>query len=204
MTIGSRPLILASGSRYRRELLERLGLPFTVIVPDLDESPLGGEAPAGTARRLAVAKARAVAVAHPDALVIGSDQVADCDGVAVSKPGSHDVARAQLATLSGRSIVFHTAVALIDAASHRCQLRQMDVTSRFRLLDVPTIESYLLRERPYDCAGAVRSESLGIALFDSIESDDPTALIGLPLISVAAMLRNEGVDVLGAPLRDAR
>ncbi|HEX8738959.1 MAG TPA: Maf family nucleotide pyrophosphatase [Casimicrobiaceae bacterium] len=204
MTIGSRPLILASGSRYRRSLLERLGLPFAVIAPDLDETPLDGEAPAATARRLAIAKARAVAVAHPDALVIGSDQVADCDGVAVSKPGSHDAARAQLSALSGRSIVFHTAVALIDAASHRCQLRQVDVTSRFRLLDIATIESYLVREHPYDCAGAVRSESLGIALFDSIESDDPTALIGLPLISVAAMLRNEGVDVLGAPARDAR
>lgn len=204
MAIGSRPLILASGSRYRRALLERLGLPFTAIAPDLDETPQDGEAPATTARRLAIAKARAVAVVHPDALVIGSDQVADCDGVAISKPGSHDAARAQLTALSGRSIVFHTAVALIDGASHRCQLRQVDVTSRFRLLDVATIESYLVRERPYDCAGAVRSESLGIALFDSIESDDPTALIGLPLISVAAMLRNEGIDVLGAPLRDTR
>lgn len=199
-----RPLILASGSRYRRALLERLGQPFAVVAPDLDEAKLHGESPAATARRLAIAKARAVAAAHPDALVIGSDQVADCDGAALSKPGSHEAARAQLATLSGRSIVFHTAVALIDAPSHRCQLRQVDVASRFRVLDTRAIESYLRRERPYDCAGAVRSESLGIVLFESIESDDPTALIGLPLISVVSMLRNEGVDVLDTPAPGVR
>src|SRR5574340_935025 len=195
---GDRPIILASGSTYRRALLERLRLPFAVIAPDIDETPLRDEPPAGTARRLAIAKARAVAVRYADALVIGSDQVADCDGTAISKPGSHAAARTQLAALSGRSIVFHTAVALIDAASHRCQLREVGVTSRFRTLDPATIENYLVRERPYDCAGAVRSESLGIALFDAIESDDPTALVGLPLIALAAMLRNEGVDVLEA------
>ncbi|MBS0327784.1 MAG: septum formation protein Maf [Proteobacteria bacterium] len=195
-TIDFRPLILASGSRYRKSLLERLGVPFDTVAPDLDETPVDGEAPAATARRLAIAKARAVAVARPGTLVIGSDQVADCDGVAVSKPGTHEAARAQLASLSGRRIVFHTAVALIDAASHRCQLREVDVTSRFRRLDPATIERYLVRERPYDCAGAVRSESLGIALFESIENADPTALIGLPLIAVTSMLANEGVDVL--------
>ena len=196
MAIGSRPLILASGSRYRRALLERLGLPFTAIAPDLDETPQDGEAPATTARRLAIAKARAVAVVHPDALVIGSDQVADCDGVAVSKPGSHDAARAQLTALSGRSIVFHTAVALIDGASHRCQLRQVDVTSRFRLLDVATIESYLVRERPYDCAGSAKAEGLGIALISRLQGDDPTALIGLPLIALVDLLAAEGVNVV--------
>lgn len=197
--IDSRPLILASGSRYRRALLERLGLPFEVAAPDIDETPLPGEDPAATARRLAIAKARAVATARPRALVIGSDQVADCDGVALSKPGTHEAAHAQLASLSGRRIVFHTAVALIDAASHRCQLTQIDVTSCFRRLDAATIENYLSRERPYDCAGAVRSEALGIALFERIESGDPTALVGLPLIAVTSMLANEGVDVLGTP-----
>lgn len=202
--IDARPVILASGSRYRRSLLVRLGLPFEALAPDLDETPLADEAPAATARRLAIAKARAVAVARPDALVIGSDQVADCDGVAVSKPGSHEAARAQLASLSGRRIVFHTAVALIDGTSHRCQLAQVDVASRFRALDAATIERYLVRERPYDCAGAVRSESLGIALFESIESDDPTALIGLPLIAVTSMLAHEGVDVLALPAARAR
>lgn len=196
-TIDTRPLILASGSRYRRTLLERLGVPFEVAAPDIDETAAPGEGPAATARRLAIAKARAVATARSDALVIGSDQVADCDGVALSKPGTHEAARAQLASLSGRRIVFHTAVALIDAASHRCQLSQVDVTSCFRRLDAATIDNYLLRERPYDCAGAVRSESLGIALFERIESGDPTALIGLPLIAVTSMLANESVDVLG-------
>lgn len=191
-----RPLILASASRYRRMLLERLGWPFEVISPNIDETATPGEEPAATARRLAIAKARHVAASAREALVLGSDQVADCDGMALSKPGSHDAAHAQLAMLSGRSIVFHTAVALIDAASHRCQLRQVDVVSHFRTLDAATIESYLAREQPYDCAGSVRSEALGIALLERIESDDPTALIGLPLISVAAMLRHEGVDVL--------
>lgn len=198
-TTATRPVILASGSPYRRALLERLGLTFSVVRPDIDEAPLAGELPAETARRLAIAKARAVALTRVDALVIGSDQVADCDGVAMSKPGSHGAARAQLSALSGRSIVFHTALAVIDAASHRCQLREVAVTSRFRQLDAATIEDYLRREQPYDCAGAVRSESLGIALFDAIENDDPTALVGLPLIAVASMLRNEGVDVLRTP-----
>ena len=161
---------------------------------------LPGEAPAATACRLADAKARAVAARRPDALVIGSDQVADCNGIAISKPGDHATAVAQLTALSGRVIVFHTAVALVDAATGTGETRLVDVRSAFRALSPAAIEHYLQRERPYDCAGAVKSEALGIALFDRIESDDPTALIGLPLIALTDMLRALGVDVLAARL----
>jgi septum formation protein len=192
---GSRPLLLASTSRYRRELLERLGLPFTTAAPGTDESPLPGERPAATALRLAEAKARSVAPAHPGMLIIGSDQVADCGGEPVGKPGTHERAVAQLAQLSGRTVVFHTGLALLDTVSGRCQTALVDVRSTFRTLSAGEIDAYLRRERPYDCAGAVKSEALGIALFDRIESDDPTALIGLPLIRLAAMLREAGVAV---------
>jgi len=195
-----RPLVLASTSRYRRQLLARLLLPFDVVAPDIDEIELPGEAPAATACRLADAKARAVAARRPDALVIGSDQVADCNGIAISKPGDHATAVAQLTALSGRVIVFHTAVALVDAATGAGETRLVDVRSAFRALSPAAIEHYLQRERPYDCAGAVKSEALGIALFDRIESDDPTALIGLPLIALTDMLRAHGVDVLAASL----
>ena len=191
-----RPLVLASTSRYRRQLLERLGLPFTVAAPGTDESALTGEKPAATALRLAEAKARAVAARHPDALVIGSDQVADCDGDAISKPGDHAAATAQLARLAGRTVVFHTGLALLDAATGQCQTALVDVRSTFRQLTAEEIEAYLSRERPYDCAGAVKSEALGIALFEAIASDDPTALIGLPLIRLTSMLRAAGVSVL--------
>jgi septum formation protein len=191
-----RTLVLASTSRYRKALLDRLGYPFEVAPPDLDETALPGEAPAATACRLAEAKARTVAARYAHALVIGSDQVADDAGVALGKPGDHAGAVAQLLALSGRTIVFHTAIALVDAASLRCQLRLVDVRSTFRSLSPAAIEHYLRRERPYDCAGAVKSEALGIALFDRIESDDPTALIGLPLIALIDLLHGEGVDVL--------
>ena len=194
-----RPLVLASTSRYRRALLERLGLPFDVRSPGVDETALPGEAPAATASRLAEAKARAVAAHYASALVIGSDQVADAGGVAVGKPGDHAGALAQLRALSGRSVVFHTAVALVDAASRRCQLRLVDVATTFRALTPAAIEDYLRREKPYDCAGSIRSERLGIALVESIASDDPTALIGLPLIAVIDLLQAEGVTVLGSP-----
>jgi septum formation protein len=191
------PIVLASTSRYRRELLARLGHPFEVVPPDVDESPLPGERPADTASRLALAKARAVAGRYRDALVIGADQVADVDGIAVSKPGNHADALTQLRRLSGRMIVFHTAIAVVDAASGRAGSRMVDVRSTFRALGDEAIERYLQRERPYDCAGAVKSESLGIALFESIESTDPTALIGLPLIALVDLLREAGFDVLG-------
>jgi septum formation protein len=190
------PLILASTSRYRRDLLARLGLPFDVVAPGVDEIPLAGETPAHTALRLAEDKARAVATTRGTGLVIGSDQVAECNGEPVGKPGSHFAAVAQLARLSGRTVTFHTGLALVNAASGRVQRELVDVTSTFRELSSTEIDTYLARERPYDCAGSVRSEALGIALFERIASDDPTALIGLPLIALARMLRAEGVDPL--------
>lgn len=188
-----RTLVLGSTSRYRRALLERLGLPFDVVAPDLDESALPGETPAATALRLAEAKARAVALRYPEALVIGSDQVADCDGRPIGKPGNRTAALAQLQSLSGRTVMFHTGVALVDAASGRCRSELVDVASTFRQLTDDEIESYVDREQPWDCAGSVRSEGVGIVLFERIESDDPTALIGLPLIALARLLRSEGV-----------
>ncbi len=188
-------LILASTSAYRRQLLDRLALPYTVVSPATDEAPLPGEAPDAIAERLARAKADAVATLHPGAWVIGSDQVAERDGEALGKPGDHPGAVAQLRAASGRILRFHTAVCLrcvaVDAAVvHR------DVTDvAFRALDEDSIERYLHAERPYDCAGSFKSEGLGIALFDSIRSDDPTALIGLPLIALARMLRRAGFRI---------
>lgn len=190
-------LVLASTSRYRRMLLERLSCPFEMAAPGVDEAALPGETPAATALRLAEAKARAVAAGHADALVIGSDQVAELDGRAVGKPLDHADAVAQLRAASGRTVLFHTAVALVDAASGRCRARLIDVASTFRTLSDDDIARYLAREQPYDCAGSVKSEGCGIALFERIASDDPTALIGLPLIAVVSMLREEGFDVLG-------
>ena len=191
-----RRLVLASTSRYRSALLERLGLQFRVAAPGVDETALPGEVPAQTALRLAEAKARAVALKYPDALVIGSDQIADCAGVPVGKPGSRDAAFAQLRTLSGKTVVFHTGVALVDAASGRCNAMLVDVASTFRTLDPEEIGAYLDREAPFDCAGSVKSEGLGIALFEKIDSSDPTALIGLPLIALCRLLRGEGIDIL--------
>jgi septum formation protein len=193
------PLVLGSTSRYRRALLDRLGLPFEVAAPGVDEAALPGERPAMTALRLAEAKARAVASRYADALVIGSDQVADCDGRAVGKPGDRARAFEQLRALSGRTVVFHTGLALVDAASGRCHRELVDVASTFRTLGDAEIARYLDREQPYDCAGSVKSEALGIVLFDRIASDDPTALIGLPLIALARLLRLEGVEPLLAP-----
>jgi len=191
-------IVLASTSRYRRMLLERLGRPFEAAAPGVDEAALPGERPADTAVRLAEAKARAVASRYPDALVIGSDQVAELDGRAVGKPLDHADAQAQLRSSSGRTVVFHTGVALVNARTGRAHVRLVDVASTFRLLSEDDIERYLTRERPYDCAGSVKSEGFGIALFERIESDDPTALIGLPLITVVDLLRIEGLDVLGS------
>jgi septum formation protein len=195
-TNNARPLVLGSTSRYRRDLLARLGLPFEIAAPDVDESALPGEAPAATALRLSEAKARAVATRYRAALVIGSDQVADCDGRPVGKPGTRERALAELRALSGRTVVFHTGVAVVDAASGRCQKALVDVASTFRTLSDAEIVAYLDREAPYDCAGGVKSEALGIVLFEKIESDDPSALVGLPLIALARMLRAEGVDPL--------
>lgn len=191
-----RRLVLGSTSGYRRALLARLGLPFEVATPDVDETALAGETPVVTAMRLAEAKARAVGSRFADALVIGSDQVADCGGRAVGKPGNRARAVADLRALSGRTVTFHTGVALLDVASGRCQRAMVDVTSTFRSLTDLEIETYLDREAPYDCAGGVKSEALGIALFERIASDDPTALVGLPLIALCRMLRAEGLDPL--------
>jgi septum formation protein len=195
-----RALVLASTSVYREELLSRLGLAFTTASPGIDETPLPDETPAATAARLAEGKARAVAARHPQALVLGSDQVADLDGVAVGKPVDHVDAVRQLTSMSGRTVVFHTGVALVDAASGRAHVRVVEVTTKFRTLTRAAIEQYLRRDRPYDCAASIRAETLGIAVVESIRSDDPTALIGLPLIAVVDLLRTEGIDVLGSPV----
>ncbi|MBU6260591.1 MAG: septum formation inhibitor Maf [Burkholderiales bacterium] len=190
------PLILGSTSRYRRELLQRLRLPFEVVAPAVDETPRPGEAPAALALRLALAKARAVAQAHPQAVVIGSDQVADLDGEAIGKPGDHERARAQLRRLSGRSAVFQTAVAVVRLAAGYERALLAPVTVRFRELDDAEIERYLRLEQPYDCAGSAKCETLGIALLAAIDSDDPTTLVGLPLIRTCELLRGAGIDPL--------
>ncbi len=188
------PLILGSTSRYRRELLQRLGLPFEAVAPRVDETPQPGETPAALAERLAQAKADEVAARHPGAVVIGSDQVAELDGVAIGKPGTHERAVEQLRAMRGRSVVFHTAIAVRHGDFSA--LRRVPVTVRFRALSDAEIETYLRAEQPYDCAGSAKSEGLGIVLLDAIESDDPTALVGLPLIATAALLRGAGLDPL--------
>ena len=189
----ARPLVLGSTSRYRRELLQRLGLPFEVLAPDVDETPLEGEAPSALAQRLALAKARAVASQRPEALVIGSDQVADLDGEPLGKPGTHERAVAQLRRMSGRTVLFQTALAVVCQASGFERVDLAVVRVVFRELDDATIERYLRAEQPYDCAGSAKSEGLGIALLDHIDNDDPTALVGLPLIRTARLLREAGL-----------
>ena len=184
-----RPLVLGSTSRYRRELLQRLGLHFDVTGPEVDETPLPGEAPRDLALRLAKAKARAVAQLHPEAVVIGSDQVADLAGEPLGKPGHHDRAVAQLRQMRGRTVVFQTAVAVVCAATGFEQVDLAPVEVTFRDLCDAEIERYLRAEQPYDCAGSAKSEGLGIALLHAIHSDAPTSLIGLPLTRTCPMLR---------------
>jgi len=191
-------LILASTSRYRRELLERLRLPFSVEAPGVDETAWPGEGAAPLALRLAAEKAQAVASRHADAVVIGSDQVAELDGELIGKPHTHERALEQLRTMSGRIVNFHTALAVVQR-KRGVELRDLaPVRVRFRELSESEIEHYLRTEQPYDCAASARSEALGIALLASIESDDPTALIGLPLIRTCTMLRAVGLDPLSA------
>jgi septum formation protein len=192
----NRRLVLGSTSPYRRDLLSRLRIPFEVVAPDVDETPLPSEAPREIALRLALAKAKAVGAAHPDAVVIGSDQVADLAGEPLGKPGTHQNAVAQLSRMSGQTVVFHTALAVVCVATGFEQLELAPVTVRFRELSADEIESYLRAEQPYDCAGSARSEGLGVALLHTIESDDPTALVGLPLIRTCRMIRAAGVKVL--------
>ncbi len=191
-------LVLASTSPYRRELLERLRLPFVVEAPRVDETPLEGETPHALALRLAQAKARAVAQRMPGALVIGSDQVALCEGQVLGKPGSFEGAMAQLRLMSGREVEFHSALALTDG--HRTEIDDVITRCRLRTLDDATIGAYLQAEQPFDTAGSAKAEGLGIALMERIDSDDPTALIGLPLIALTRMLVSFGLD----PLKVAR
>jgi septum formation protein len=191
-----RALVLGSTSRYRRELLQRLRLLFEVAAPDVDETPHSGESPADLARRLALAKAYAVAGKFPDAIVIGSDQVADLDGEPIGKPGTHEKATLQLRRMRGRIVIFQTAVAVVCRATGFEDLDLAPVRVKFRDLSDAEIESYLQAEQPYDCAGSARSEGLGIALLDAIDSDDPTALVGLPLIRTCRMIRAAGIKVI--------
>ena len=194
-------LILASSSAYRRELLGRLRLPFEAIAPDIDETPRPGEAPEQTALRLARAKAEAIAVREPGALVIGSDQVATLDGEQIGKPGNHANALAQLQKMRGREVVFHTALCLWDGRvadpAAAAQVENVQVFVRFRDLPDAELDAYLRIEQPYDCAGSAKNEGLGIALLERIGSTDPTALTGLPLIALTGMLRRAGMPFFG-------
>lgn len=189
-------LVLASTSPYRRDLLERLRIPFETVSPDLDESALPGEAPQQTALRLAEGKARAVSASFPQALLIGSDQVAVLKGRAIGKPGDHAAAVEQLLSMRGQSVVFHTAVCVLNTATGKVQIEDVPTSVTLRHLEPAQVERYLEIETPYDCAGSARIESLGIGLVERVTSDDPTALIGLPLIALCRMLRNEGLDVI--------
>ena len=191
-------LVLASTSRYRRELLSRLRLQFTTFAPNIDESPAGGESPERTALRLAAAKAQAAVRAFPDALIIGSDQVAELDGLRLDKPGNRERARAQLLHASGRMVVFHTAVMLLRARTGESASAIVPTTVQFRSLTSQQVDAYLDLEQPYDCAGSAKSEGLGITLLERITGDDPTALIGLPLIALTSMLARFDVQLPAA------
>ena len=190
-------LVLASTSPYRRELLARLGIPFEVAAPDVDETPLSGESPDETAQRLSVLKAQAVAGQYPDALIIGSDQVALLEGVQLGKPGTHEKAVAQLQAMRGKTLEFHTALTLLNARTGSLQTANVPVRLVMRNYTDAQIENYLHRDQPYNCCGSAKSESLGVALIARFETEDPNALIGLPLIKLTEMLAREGLDVLG-------
>ena len=191
-------LVLASTSIYRRELLNKLRLPFVVAAPRINETPLPDEAPDAAALRLSIGKAKAVAVDFPGALIIGSDQIASLNGNHIGKPGNHANAVVQLRQMRGQSIIFYTALSLYNSASERLQSCVVPTTVRIRNLSDSQIEHYLHKDQPYDCAGSARSEGLGIAIMDSMTGNDPNALIGLPLIALTDMLANEGWDVLAA------
>lgn len=191
-----RPLILGSTSRYRKELLTRLRIPFETASPDVDETPHSNESPKDLALRLALAKARAVALKYPEAVVIGSDQVADLEGTPLGKPGNHANAILQLQRMRGKTVIFQTALSVVCIATGFERTDLAEVKVKFRDLSDAEIETYLRAEEPYDCAGSAKSEGLGIALLDAIVNDDPTALIGLPLIRTCQMLREAGVKLL--------
>lgn len=191
------PLILGSSSPYRRDLLARLRIPFEVATPDIDETPLPGERAEATALRLSRLKAEAIAARHPGALIIGSDQVCTLDGAQIGKPGTHDKALAQLQRMRGRSVTFHSALCLLDSRTGVAQLADVQTHVTFRDLSDAELNAYLHTETPYDCAGSAKAEGLGIALLSRVESDDPTALIGLPLIALTGMLRQVGYPFFG-------
>jgi septum formation protein len=186
-------LVLASSSAYRKELLSRLQLPFEVAVPDIDETPQPGETPSATALRLALEKAAAVAAKMPGAIVIGSDQVATLDGEQIGKPGNHANALAQLQMMRGREVIFHTALCVWDGRNGSAQVEDIQTVVKFRDLPDAELDAYLRIEQPYDCAGSAKNEALGIAILERIDSSDPTALTGLPLIALTGMLRAIGV-----------
>jgi septum formation protein len=188
-------IVLASSSTYRKALIARLGLECRTVAPDIDESALPAEPPATTALRLAQAKARRIAEREPAALIIGSDQVAVLDNQSIGKPGNHAAAVQQLQAMSGKTVVFHTALCLLNSETNAVQLANVPTTVRFRELDVAQIERYLQQDQPYDCAGSAKIEALGITLVERVESDDPTALIGLPLIALVTMLQKEGIHI---------
>ena len=190
-------LVLASTSPYRRELLNRLGLPFITASPNVDETGVDGETPEQLVERLAESKAHAVAETYPDALIIGSDQVAVLDNKILGKPGNHEAAVEQLSNASGKKVLFLTGLCLLNAETGKTQINIDKFSVEFRQLSRPQIENYLQREKPYDCAGSFKSEGLGISLFEKMKGNDPNALIGLPLITLINMLYNEGLDVLG-------
>jgi septum formation protein len=189
-------LVLASTSKYRHELLSRLHLPFETVSPNVDETPLPGESPSATALRLSVLKAQAVASQFSDALIIGSDQVLMLDAEQLGKPGNYANAFAQLKKMQGKAMVFHTALTLLNSRTGSVQTRDIPTVVHIRKLTDAQIGAYLKKEQPYDCAGSAKSESLGIALMERMDSPDPTALVGLPLMALTEMLMHEGVDVL--------
>ena len=195
LTASGRTLILGSTSRYRKELLSRLQIPFETAAPDVNETPHINESPKDLALRLALAKARAVALKNPEAIVIGSDQVADLEGAPLGKPGNHTNATLQLQRMRGKTVIFQTALSVVCIATGYQRTDLAEVKVKFRDLSDAEIESYLRAEEPYDCAGSAKSEGLGIVLLDAIENDDPTALIGLPLIRTCQMLREAGVKL---------
>lgn len=191
-----RKLILGSTSLYRRELLQRLRVPFDIVAPDVDEAPWPKETPQQLACRLAMSKARTVAALHPSCVVIGADQVADLNGQSLGKPGNHAKAVQQLQQMRGQTVVFQTAVAVVCVQTKFAQMDLAQVKVKFRDLSDAQIEAYLQAETPYDCAGSAKSEGLGIVLLEAIDSDDPTALIGLPLIKTCRMLEAAGIPLL--------
>ena len=195
LTAFGRTLILGSTSRYRKELLARLRIPFETAAPDVDETPHSNESPKDLALRLALAKARAVALKNPEAIVIGSDQVADLEGAPLGKPGNHTNATLQLQRMRGKTVIFQTALSVVCIATGYERTDLAEVKVKFRDLSDAEIETYLRAEEPYDCAGSAKSEGLGISLLDAIDNDDPTALIGLPLIRTCQLLREAGVKL---------